>query len=121
MRLKYKICMLLFAGIGTAHAAFSQYKLEQPIHVGMEEDLPTRDVRSIRKGEDGFIWMGTAEGLGRFDGQQVKMYNLADEQQGLFSGVVNAVLPFEKEVWAGSNQGIVVLNKTNESFRFYQL
>lgn len=113
--------MLLLAGIGCISEIYAQYKIEKPVHIGKEQGLPTSEINSIKKGSDGFIWMGTAEGLGRFDGQQVKMYSLAEEKQGLFNGLVIPVLPLENEVWAGTDQGIAVLNKKDESFRFYQL
>lgn len=102
--------------------AKSQYKLEQPVLVSKEHGLPTNDVRSIRKGKDGFIWMGTSEGLCRFDGQQVKVFHeTKDPYIASFDKLVMSVLPRDKQIWMGTNQGVSVFDIASETFRHYQL
>lgn len=99
-----------------------QYKLEQPVLVGKEHGLPSHDVRSIRKGTDGFIWLASSEGLCRFDGQQVKVYKPSAYAPGLkFDNMVTAVLPLDKEIWMGTSQGLAVLDPETEAIRYYQL
>ena len=55
----------------TTHA---QFKFDQAVVINKENGLPVNDIRSLRKGSDGFVWIGTAEGLCRFDGQLVKVF-----------------------------------------------
>ncbi len=110
--------LLVFAANPTA----AQYKLEQPVHIRKEQGLPSNDIRSIRKGVDGFLWLATSEGLCRFDGQQFKVYQEGNDlTHSLFENSVNAVLPLKDRVWAGTNQGISVLNTKDQTFRHYQL
>src|SRR5215510_756626 len=83
--------------------AFGQYKLEQPVVVSVEQGLPTNDIRSLKKGEDGFIWMGTSEGLCRFDGQQMKIYKPSEHDSTTNVGnSVVSILPVGKEIWMGT-------------------
>jgi ligand-binding sensor domain-containing protein/two-component sensor histidine kinase len=101
--------------------AFSQYKFEQPVLISKEQGLPSNDIRSFQKGKDGFIWMGTSEGLSRFDGQQVKTFALTnDPDVAPFTNSVIAVLTTGKEIWAGTTQGISVMNCKDHTFRHYQ-
>lgn len=119
---KGKIACCLLTGFLLAGPSYGQYKLEQAVEIGREQGMPNTEIRSIAKSKDGFIWIGTADGLCRFDGQQIKLFPLADS--GLtasFDNMVNAVLPVDNEVWMGTNQGISVLNTTDESLRHYQL
>lgn len=117
---KIFICFLAFAFF--AKEASSQYKLEQPVLISKEHGLPTNDVRSIRKGRDGFVWMGTSEGLCRFDGQRVTIFReTRDAYIASFDKLVMTVLPRDKEIWMGTNQGVAVFNPADETFRYYQL
>lgn len=121
MLCKMRIYICLLAGIIFRPEAYGQYKLEQPVMIGSEQGLPTNDIRAIKKGKDGFIWMGTAEGLCRFDGQQAKMFRPGENSKTVsFDNTVNTVLPLGNEVWMGTNQGITVLSTPGETFRYYQ-
>lgn len=105
-----------------AFAASAQYKLDQPVLIGKEQGLPSNDIRSIRKGADGFMWLASAEGLCRFDGQQVRVFRPSAAVPALkFDNLVSAVLPMDKEVWMGTSQGLAILNLTTEHIRYYQL
>lgn len=116
-----KIGSLLGIYLLSILAATAQFRFEKPIVISKENGLPANNVRSIRKGKDGFIWVGTSGGLCRFDGQQVRVYDEGkDPRYSIFDNSVNSVLPLDKEIWAGTNQGISVLNTTDNTFRHYQ-
>jgi len=102
----------------TTHA---QFKFDQAVVINKENGLPVNDIRSLRKGSDGFVWIGTAEGLCRFDGQLVKVFQAGpDLRYYLFENSINTVLPVKNCVWLGTSQGISVLNTTDNTFRHYQ-
>jgi ligand-binding sensor domain-containing protein len=122
MSFKQKISGLLAAVLLLAVNAFGQYRLDQPVIVGKEQGLPTNDIRGIVKGQDGFIWLATLEGLCRFDGQHVTVFRLTDDPAtASFDNGVNAVLAVGKEIWIGTSQGISVFSTIDERFRHYQL
>ncbi len=100
----------------------SQYKLEQPVQISKEQGMLAREVRAIRKGKDGFMWVGTGEGLCRFDGQQALFFKEGkDLTHNLFDNSTYSVLPKEDKVWVATEQGISVLNTNDYTFRHYQL
>src|SRR5437763_5126374 len=102
----------------TAHA---QFKFDQAILISKDNGLPVNDIRSIRKGDDGFVWIGTSEGLCRFDGQIVKVFRAgSDPVHSLFENAINTVLPIGNRIWLGTSQGVSVLNTRDNTFRHYQ-
>ena len=52
------------------HRAVTQYG-----HDVWEDELPQSTVHSIIQSRDGYIWLGTYEGLVRFDGFQFTVFN----------------------------------------------
>ena len=102
--------------------AFCQFKLDKPVLITKENGLPVNGVRCMARDKKGFVWIGTGEGLCRFDGQQVKVYTEGSNlKTSVFEKTIYAVLPVDDEVWVGTHQGISVLNTRNETFRHYQL
>ena len=117
-----KIVNCLLACFLIVPAINGQYKWEQPVNIGKEQGLITKDIRSIKKGNDGFMWLGTGEGLCRFDGQQSKFFQEGkDLVHSLFDNSIWAVLPTPDKLWVGTEQGISVLNTKDYTFRHYQL
>jgi len=117
-----KIAVLLSLGLAIASGAHPQYKFQKPVVITKENGLPANEFRSIKKGDDGFIWIGSGEGLCRFDGSQVKLFREGDDlRYSLFDNRVNAVQPVKDYVWIGTDQGVSVLNTKDYTFRHYQL
>lgn len=101
--------------------AWDQCRFEEPVLIGKEYGFSTRDVRSIKKGEDGFMWMATSEGICRFDGQQAKTFTLTDDLNNPpFNNSVIVALPVGNQIWAGTTQGLSVMNMADHSFKHYQ-
>ena len=81
-------------------------------HYTVEEGLSNRDVYAIHQDRDGFIWVGTKNGLNRFDGNSFKVFS--KEKDGLASNVVHHILEddagklwlFEVANWFHSNSPI---------------
>ena len=66
--------------------------------------MPHNSVVAITQTRDGYIWLGTADGLARFDGVQFKRFGLAD---GLSSLYVRVLLEDrEGGLWIGTVNGL---------------
>jgi ligand-binding sensor domain-containing protein/two-component sensor histidine kinase len=103
-------------------SAYSQLKFEKPVLITKENGLPINDIRSFKKGDDGFIWLATRRGLCRFDGIQVKIFvEGSDLRYSLYDNLVESVQPLKNYIWTGTNQGLSVLNTNDNTFRHYQL
>ena len=119
MQLRKPILFLLFVHCFISDHA--QYKFDKPVIINSENGLPLGEPGVIRKGKDGFIWIATSEGLCRFDGQFLKVYQAGtDLQHSPFDKTIYSLLPVDNFVWTGTPQGISVLNTRNNTFRHYQ-
>lgn len=99
----------------------AQYKFDKGTWLSKNNGLPSNDIRVVTKSQDGFIWIGTHEGLCRFDGIQMHIYKPEEgNQHSMFSKDVSAVLPDGKQVWVGTSMGISVLDIYTGKFRNYQ-
>lgn len=102
-------------------AISAQYKFDKPVLLNKDNGLPVNYVRSISKDQKGFMWIGTSEGLCRFDGLQVKVFREGtDLKRSLFDNSVNAVIAVRDQVWVATDQGVSVMNTRNDTFKHYQ-
>jgi ligand-binding sensor domain-containing protein len=100
----------------------AQFRFEKPVVITKENGLPVNNIRSITKGEDGFVWIATSEGLCRFDGLQMKVFQTGlDLRYSLFDNSVFAMQPLKDKLWIGTSQGLSVMNIKDYSFKHYQL
>ena len=49
-------------------------------NIGVNEGLSQSSVYSIYQDKKGFMWFGTADGLNRYDGQNIKVYKVSDKK-----------------------------------------
>ena len=68
-----------------------------------EDGLPHNAVNAIAQTSDGYLWLGTDSGLGRFDGVRCRVFGLSD---GLSSLQITALLADRRGVlWIGTYGG----------------
>jgi diguanylate cyclase (GGDEF)-like protein len=81
----------------------SQYNIQV---WGMEAGLPGNSVFAIRQTQDGYLWLGTQDGLVRFDGLNFELYNRKKNPQ-LRDNNTRALCPDQKgNLWIGSEGGL---------------
>ena len=75
-------------------------------HLSREQGLSQSFVLSMTQDEKGFMWFGTQNGLNRFDGYEVRVYNR--EQGGLPGDLIRSLLSDSRgRLWVGTdNDGI---------------
>ncbi|HET7370814.1 MAG TPA: diguanylate cyclase, partial [Gammaproteobacteria bacterium] len=73
-----------------------------------EEGLQQTSVLAIAQGPDGFIWVGTQNGLARFDGIEFKTF-FAEDHPGLASNYITQLLVDGPRMWVGTSNGVSVL------------
>jgi ligand-binding sensor domain-containing protein/signal transduction histidine kinase len=70
-----------------------------------DEGLPNNRVQAIAQTPDGYLWVGTSEGLARFDGVEFKTYNDPSTPQ-LKNASITALCPdAEGALWIGTEGG----------------
>ncbi|MCE7073296.1 histidine kinase [Dyadobacter sp. CY327] len=105
----YKICLFLCLLPGLVSGQFIFQNLRT------NDGLSSKVIRSLYKDKEGFLWIGTAKGLSRYDGAVIKQYN---SEVGFKDIFINAIQPFEKEdIIIGTSTGVLIFEKLTGSFR----
>lgn len=74
-----------------------------------DEGLPNNRVQAIAQTSDGFLWVGTLEGLARFDGMEFKTYNSANTPQLQNNSITALCADTDGALWIGTDGGGLVL------------
>ena len=108
--------LLLWAGAGSAFAAPPvQYKFSL---IDVNSGLSHNMAKCFLKDSRGFMWIGTGEGLNRYDGYNLKIYryNSKDTSSLVGNGINNLFEDPEGNVWVQTNYGLNVYNPKTEKF-----
>ncbi len=85
----------------------------------ISDGLSQSSVSSITQDKYGFIWIGTQDGLNRYDGQSFKTFykNQADSNS-LLSNTINCLSydPVNDYLWIGTNKGLCFYDYNNRTF-----
>ena len=86
------------------------------------EGLSSNNVSCIAQDKEGFIWIGTGDGLNRLDGYRVKrFYHNPINENSLINNGIHQIVPDGKDrLWITTREGITVYNKKNGSFRNFR-
>ncbi|MBC8044383.1 MAG: hypothetical protein IAF08_13175 [Rhizobacter sp.] len=79
-----------------------------------EHGLPQNTVMSILATRDGYIWLGTYEGLARFDGIKFKLFDKASVRELKNSSVLALAESRDSTLWIGTNGGGVTAYKAGK-------
>lgn len=88
------------------------------------EGLSSNSCNALLEDSKGFIWIGTSEGLNRFDGHQVKQFfhNPADTSSLCGNTIKCLAEAPDGKIWIGTyGSGIGVFDPVKETFEHYQL
>jgi signal transduction histidine kinase/ligand-binding sensor domain-containing protein len=88
--------------------AITQYRLDR-WHTA--EGLPQSSVESIAQTSDGHLWLGTQEGLVRFDGQRMQVFDKTVTQALRHNRVVSLLAGQQDSLWIGTEGGGLTLFK----------
>ena len=88
--------------------------------LGTEDGLSQAAVTSVVQGQSGFMWIGTQEGLNRFDGYTFKtFYHMDDNDRSLSHDTVWDLLVDSKgNLWIGTDSGLNRFNDVTGDFDF---
>ncbi len=77
--------------------------------------LPSNSVHRLFQDKEGYIWMGTSEGICRYDGYQVKTFRCdIYNPDRLTSNEIRCITEdFNHNIWIGTSEGLSILNKKN--------
>jgi ligand-binding sensor domain-containing protein/two-component sensor histidine kinase len=108
--------LLLLSGGWTASALDSHRDLSRFSHEAWltENGLPQNTVHAVAQTKDGYMWIGTEEGLARFDGVRFTIFD-TQNTPSLKSNYIRTLLADSDGVlWIGTAEGLV--RKSNVGF-----
>lgn len=111
----------LFLGITglflSLNSCFAQLNGKSIKYVGVEEGLSNNVVNSLYQDHFGFIWMGTYDGLNRYDGYSFKIFrNKWNDENSLINNHITALNGDNKDrIWIGTQKGISFFDYSSSS------
>ena len=109
------ICNILFLNVYCQTLAKNYY-------VTSAQNLSQNNVKTIIQDGKGFMWFGTKNGLNRFDGKKVRIYNCYDEKRGIGNNNISALFEDKnKNIWVGTDRGIYIYNPLSEKFSHFNI
>ena len=114
------LTILLFAACGRAHALDPSLQLSQYVldNWQIPQGLPQSSAQTIARTPDGYLWIGTQEGLARFDGVRFTVFNSENEAGIPDKQIYVLFVDHTGRLWIGTRSGIAVLDKGH--FRPYK-
>ncbi len=84
----------------------------QPVTYTIEDGLPNRDVTSTIEDHEGFLWVATANGLARFDGNEfILLENVGKDSANLLNPNITALAKTPKgQLCIGTLKGLALLS-----------
>ena len=112
---------LLFPiGMGTAAAQAPSTTFQRlPGDIGLSHN----SVYAIAQDRAGFLWFGTADGLNRYDGYEVRVFRHdPQDSTSLSNSLIRAILPDpERDLWIATPDGLSRFDTVRETARRYPL
>lgn len=85
-------------------------------------DLANQEVTSIIQDRTGFIWVGTGQGLYRYDGYQFRLFLIAPENQSNLTN--NSIMSLFEDhrgrIWVGTVEGLFMFDPATEGFTSFR-
>lgn len=104
MRRNYLICFLFLLQF----SIIGQNSVVNVTHLSLEEGLSQSNVRCILQDKTGFLWIGTQDGLNRYDGYNFRIFkNNPNDTNSLSDNMITCLLEDKKGfLWIGTLDGL---------------
>ncbi len=104
--------IIQFVGVFPLQAGHYYYK-----QISLKDGLPST-VRCILTDEQGFVWIGTRSGLGRYDGHELKKYtHQANNPYSLPHNLINQMTEDKlNNIWILTEKGVACYQRQSDDF-----
>lgn len=89
-------------------------------NITIKDGLSQSTVQTIFQDSKGYIWMGTNDGLNRYNGYRIKVYKSEDENNSISDNyIVNIIEDKNKNLWISTVYGLSKINIEDGSIKNY--
>jgi signal transduction histidine kinase/ligand-binding sensor domain-containing protein/DNA-binding response OmpR family regulator len=109
--------------LSSATIAYGQSQKIEFEHLTIDDGLSNDVINCFLKDNQGFMWIGTDNGLNKFDGYNFKVYkHISLDTTSLLSDAITALLQDKRgNIWIGTNKGLVQYVPEKEIFKINPL
>lgn len=115
-----RFLLLLVVGCATIHMnhAWSQGTNIKFRHLSIRDGLSQSSINTLFQDAEGFIWIGTQDGLNKYNGYEFLVYqNEIGDSISLTDNFVNCILEdAHHRLWIGTNAGLNIYDRTMDLF-----
>lgn len=119
--MKFHFCLLFFfmllSGALSAQPSLP-FTFDRPIIINNEKGLPSDQVNTLVKDQTGFIWVGTQEGLARFDGHRFDIFqHQRHDSTSIPNNSIECLLvDHTNRLWVGTTRGLCYYDAGKRAF-----
>ena len=86
-------------------------------HISIDEGLSNEYVTSIFQDSKGYMWIGTIDGLNRYDGEHIAVYNCSiDSENSLSSTYINDIEEDSMgNIWVATDSGLDIIDRNADT------
>ena len=103
-------CLLILINMVTAQTVRFNY-------IPVENTITRSYISDLLQDENGFIWIASVQGLGRYDGHDMEIFNfIKNNQQSLCSNSVQSLYAAsDGKIWIGTKGGLSMYDPESEN------
>ena len=114
--LTFLTSLLAFSSIAYDRSGYSF------IHITGEDGLSQSNVKAILKDSYGFMWFGTKNGLNRYDGTSLVLFDCDDPVARRGNHNISALYEDScRQIWVGTDRGVYRYDPLRDTFTFLDL
>lgn len=88
-------------------------------NINKENGLSQTDIKAIEQTPDGFMWFGTRNKLNRYDGRNIKVFDVYDRDKNIRNNNITALhTRDDNSMYVGTDIGVFLLNLQREQFTY---
>jgi serine phosphatase RsbU (regulator of sigma subunit)/ligand-binding sensor domain-containing protein len=119
--LNKKFLSILICLIFTSN--YSQPITNKFIHFTEKDGLPSNNINCIMQDHLGYIWIGTSNGVTRYDGYEFKNFTIAPNDTNFLQQPLTFSLYEDSKgyIWIGSVSGVTKYDRNKKTFKLYSI
>ena len=86
-------------------------------HISTSHGLTENNVRSVAIDRNGFLWVGTIDGLNVYDGYQVQSFRREDHPEMASNNIIHLTCDSRNRIWMGTPEGVTWIDETRKMHR----